>query len=136
MHLEYSKTIGGFDLVFDTDQTTDQSLKDAVIISLFCWKRAAPEEVVNDENYGWWARDFGSKLWLSRRAKTTPDLIGKLKKTIEESLSWMVEDGVADNIKVTVAKNPSDPSVIGSEIVVSKNNKTTVVRFANLWDAV
>ncbi|MEE1920313.1 phage GP46 family protein, partial [Pseudomonas asiatica] len=59
---------------------SDKNLIRTVVISLFTWRRAGPDDPVDDEErYGWWGDSFprvaddriGSRLWLLRRVKLT-----------------------------------------------------------------
>lgn len=85
----------------------------AILLSLFCDGRATPEAVRGGDLRGWWgdalATDqdqWGSTLWtLLHRAKRTADIMEEAEALAEESLRWMIDDGVASSVTVT-ASNP------------------------------
>ena len=93
--------------VVDEDLESESGLETAVIISLFTDRRARDDDELPDPNNsdkrGWWGDlvaevaddQIGSRLWLLERAKTTENVLVKAKEYAEESLSWMIEDGVA-----------------------------------------
>lgn len=85
-------------LITIDDQET--SLKRAVEISLFTWRRASASDAVDDERYGWWGDSFplvandriGSRLWLLRRRKLTTETISAAVTYAREALQWLVDD--------------------------------------------
>lgn len=96
---------------FDTavsggDFVRDPGLETAIIISLFTNARAQDTDLPlpdnSDSREGWWGDDhIGSKLWLLGRSKTQLDIAEQARQYAEESLLWMVQDGVAASIMVT-----------------------------------
>lgn len=111
------------------DVLGDDSLRTAVILSLFCHRRAEDEDVIPDgtnNKRGWWAdtvaplTDYGlgqtaadggttdrigSRLWLLSREKQLPEVLARAKYYAEESLQWLLDDGRATDVTVT-ATNP------------------------------
>ncbi|WP_020613097.1 phage GP46 family protein [Sediminispirochaeta bajacaliforniensis] len=49
----------------------------------------------------WWADpEFGSDLWLLRQTgKTTADLLTDVKQEIIRALSWLKDDGIAEDVE-------------------------------------
>lgn len=104
------------DFSFDSvaqDLDPDAGLETAVLISLFTDRRANDDDVLPDFNNpdrrGWWGDlgspeaegdQIGSRLWLLNREKTLESVLVKAKKYAEESLNWMVEDGVVKSVEV------------------------------------
>lgn len=99
--------IDGFDLA------RDDGLETAVIISLFCDRRAAsveqiPDELPKDDLRGYWGdvRPFvegdktGSLLWLLSREKQTPQTLSRAQEYCTEALQWMLDDKVAALVNV------------------------------------
>jgi phage gp46-like protein len=102
-----------FDLeIKNQDIVRDDGIRTAVIISLFTDKRVSSEEVTSEDpdQRGWWGDMFpevdqdqiGSRLWLLQRAKQTNETLSRAKEYAEESLQWMIEDGVAASVTVVV----------------------------------
>ncbi|MDH0730986.1 phage GP46 family protein [Pseudomonas sichuanensis] len=89
---------------------SDKSLVRTVVISLFTWRRAGPDDPVDDEErYGWWGDSFprvaddriGSRLWLLRRVKLTERTQRDAEYYAEEALRWLVEDGQVLGVAIT-----------------------------------
>ncbi len=96
------------DLAIDGD-----GLQTAVIVSLFTDRRVEPEELPPGESdrRGWWGdvlnRDAGalrgSRLWLLRREKRTPEVLQRARAYAEEALAWLVDVGAAGAVHVAAA---------------------------------
>ena len=93
-------------------------LNRAVLISLFTWRRAAPDDDVTHRQ-GWWGDSFadvfdqgndqiGSRLWLLLRAKLTQQTLLDAKKYIVEALHWLIDDGHAQRVDVSIERMGTD----------------------------
>ncbi|MBF6030840.1 phage GP46 family protein [Pseudomonas sp. P115] len=87
----------------------EASLRRAVVISLFTWRRAETDDPLDDdERYGWWGDSYpssaddriGSRLWLLRRVKLTADTRRDAEFYAREALKWLIEDEDVDNIEI------------------------------------
>lgn len=89
----------------------DDTLKTAVVLSLFIDRRAEADDELPDNTgnrRGWWADTYadvlddriGSRLWLLSREKQLPSVLARAKEYAEEALAWLVEDGVAESVTV------------------------------------
>ena len=108
------------------DLVAEDSLRTAVILSLFLDRRANDDDILpndSDGRRGWWAdtvapmTDYGigggsvsgdhigSRLWLLSREKQLAGVLERARHYAEEALTWLVEDGVATAVQVT-ATNP------------------------------
>ncbi|MEG1824349.1 MAG: phage GP46 family protein [Cloacibacillus sp.] len=93
-----------------TDISTDAGLETAVIISLFTDRRAAGEELPQNESSGrgWWGDSvtdvqndkIGSKLWLLFREKQLTSVALRAKEYAEEALKWLIKDKIVKSINV------------------------------------
>jgi phage gp46-like protein len=99
--------------VFVSDNL-EVSLRRAVEISLFTWRRAnASDQVEDDERYGWWGDSFplvandriGSRLWLLRRRKLTAETIGAATTYARESLQWLVDDAHVVDVQILTERS-------------------------------
>ncbi|OQS32464.1 phage GP46 family protein [Chromobacterium haemolyticum] len=81
----------------------------AIVLSLFCDARALAEDRQPDPR-GWWGDAlagqpfdrWGSRLWLlAQRAKDVPATLRDAEFYAGEALTWMLDDGVAQSLKVT-----------------------------------
>ena len=126
---------------------TDDTLKTAVIISLFTWRRAKPDDVLPDERStdrkGWWGDWYsddaiaafkangvlpipvdriGSRLWLLGREKQLSSVLIRMQEYLEEALEWMLEDGVAKSVDITT--EITRPELAGYQILITKPDNT------------
>jgi phage gp46-like protein len=78
------------------------ALTRAVQISLFTWRRANVDDVLDDDQrFGWWGDSFpsvaddriGSRLWLLRRVKLTAQTQLDAEFYAREALQWLIDDG-------------------------------------------
>lgn len=87
-----------------------EPLTRAVVISLFTWRRAEPDDNA-DVPMGWWGDTwpavqndrYGSRLWLLQRSKLTNQLVQTVRGYIRECLQWMIDDGVVSRIDLDKA---------------------------------
>ncbi len=102
-------------LATETDQRA--SLGRAVAISLFTWRRAGPDDPIDDaERYGWWGDSvprgagdrIGSRLWLLRRRKLTADTLRDAETYAREALQWLIDDGVASALEIQTERYGAD----------------------------
>ena len=114
----------------------------SIIISLFTWRRANPDDDLPGTNkYGWWGDTYpqiindriGSRLWLLSRAKLTDETVLQAQEYAEEALQWLVDDGVAAAVQVQVERQSLDRLAIG--IIITRGDKSLLkIRFAKIWD--
>ncbi|EDB0139767.1 phage GP46 family protein, partial [Salmonella enterica] len=108
---------GHGDLVLNgPDLLTDDSIKTAVIISLFTDRRAQPSDPVPDgttDRRGWWADSFrkrpiGSRLWLLSREKTLASVVERTAAYADEALAWLKPAGLVTSVTCTAARVAHD----------------------------
>ena len=116
----------------------------AVIISIFTWRRAGPDDVLLDggsDRQGWWADGFaqnagdeiGSKLWLRVREKLTEDTLRLCKGDIEECLQWLIDDHVAIRIDVTVERQGNDTAAF-RVVIYRFDGSQHELKFSKVWE--
>ena len=112
----------------------------AVIISLFSWARANDDdEVVGGRREGFWGDSYeeeagavtGSRLWLLAREKITPEVLQKCKDYTSQALAWLVSDGVASDVQVTVERGDLDR--VNLLVRVIRGAESLTLRFADVW---
>lgn len=88
-------------------------LETMCLFSLFSRRRAPPEENRNPP-FGWWGDSvaevpgdqFGSLLWLLRRANLTTQTLRLASRYSSDAFEWMKQDELAEKISVvTEAQN-------------------------------
>jgi len=144
--LAYSEEFGALDLVVeDDDLSLDEGLETADLVSLYCHRRAANEDVVADESdrRGWWGDTFaeepgdqiGSRLWLLERGLLTPDYGSQAARYAEEALAWMVSDGVAESASAVATTNGATRSAELLITISRPSGDTVEFRFSSLWES-
>lgn len=85
----------------------------AVEISLFSWRRAEPDDAVDDEQrMGWWGDTFpavdgdklGSRLWLLRRKTVVPEVLRQAEAYAREALQWMIDDELVRTVEIQLTR--------------------------------
>jgi phage gp46-like protein len=121
---------------------SSEPLVRAVLVSLFTWRRANPDDPLpGDLRMGWWGDNFpsvpndriGSRLWLLSRAKLLPETVALAKEYAEEALRWLVEDGVAARVEVQVERQGVQTLAIGCRIYKSDGTVPLDIRFTDVW---
>lgn len=86
------------------------ALTRSVLISLYTWRRAADDDVLDDdERFGWWGDSFptvaddriGSRLWLLRRVKLTRQTQLDAEFYAREALQWLIDDGHCSAVDIS-----------------------------------
>lgn len=115
----------------------------AVIISLFTWRRARPDDdLPGDLRMGWWGDSvpeipldrIGSRLWLLSRAKLTAETVARAKEYAEEALAWLIEDGVAARVDVESERIGLYTLGLACRIYKSAGGAPLDIRFTDVWE--
>lgn len=142
--------------IFEQDRTividgvaTDAGLQSAdplvraVIISLFTWRRANPDDdLPGSERMGWWGDTYaspagdriGSRLWLLARAKLTAQAITQAEAYAREALQWLLDDGVATSVDVTAERMGLSGLALACTITRAEGGAVSL-RFDNAWES-
>lgn len=130
------------DLVIeDGDLKPDNSLQNSALISLYSDKRVTFEQLPQGERSrrGWWADliseeigdQIGSRLWTLDRAKNLNQVAVELESILLEAFSWMVEDGISNNV-VVGAQILDNETIEGSVSISRPSGDNIPLKFA--WD--
>lgn len=124
----------------------EEPLVRAVMISLFTWRRANPDDELPSgdgilSRMGWWADNFptvendriGSRLWLIGRAKLVPETFRRAKEYAEEALAWLVEDGIAARVDVEVERHGLETLALACRIYKTDGRVLADIRFNDVW---
>jgi len=93
------------------DIETTRNLDTAVLLSIFCERRADSSEVpIAKYRRGWIGNilmfdsldEMGSKLWLLYQARATQNNLNRAKKFITDALEWMTKTGKIRNAIINV----------------------------------
>ena len=132
---------GTFDLSFDNgDLQMGKSLENAVLISLGSDARVAEKSFKNElQDDGWWGEPtfegdkWGSLLHTAFKKKNDSNVVLLAKQYAEDSLKWLVEDGVAKSVNVDVTDIGNGLSL---EVSVTKGDEEKKYRYEFLWSEV
>ncbi|GFM51459.1 phage GP46 family protein [Pseudomonas capsici] len=122
----------------------EASLLRSVIISLFTWRRAGPDDQIDDdERYGWWGDTYpavtddriGSRLWLLRRVKLTAQTQRDAEFYAREALLWLIEDGHVQDIEILTERVDNHRLNLGVVLVVS-NGQTVRFNPSEQWQVI
>lgn len=130
------------DGVESTDLSQAQSLNRAVIISLFTWRRANPDDLIEGQKMGYWGDaaeppetndKIGSRLWLLSREKILPSTFNRAREYAQEALQWLIDDGVASKVDVLAERYGNDGIALQCTIY-RVDGSQAVLRFDNAWE--
>lgn len=114
----------------------------AVVISLFTWRRANPDDALpGDMRMGWWGDSYptvqgdriGSRLWLLTRAKLVPETVSSAREYAQDALQWLIDDAVVARIDVEAARIGIDALGIACRLYRSDGRLMADIRFTDVW---
>lgn len=137
----YRRGDGNFDLFFDgKDLQTGKSLENVVVISIGSDGRVAGSSFKNVlQDDGWWAEStfegdrWGSLLHTLFKRKNDPNMLLLAKQYVNDSLQWLVEDGVVGSVESVVSNNAETLNI---SVNLLKGEVTQNYRFEILWSEV
>lgn len=132
---------GGLALV-QNDLDRDAGLETAVLVSMFSDRRADLEDALPDNTKdlrGWWgdatqSDKIGSRLWLLSRSKIENATNTDAEIYAKECLQWMLEDGVAESVEVTVTRTGTYELSIAVIIERPKGAKDITFKYFFNWE--
>ncbi|MBC2655100.1 phage GP46 family protein [Pseudomonas sp. MSSRFD41] len=125
------------------DDATDAAWQRAAVISLLTWRRAGPDDRIDDaERFGWWGDSFpslandriGSRLWQLRRRKLTAETAQTAEAFAREALAWMLEDGRATGVTVTTTRGVDRLEL--QVLLTLRDGRTIDVQLDDLWQVI
>ncbi|WP_448144617.1 phage GP46 family protein [Pseudomonas silesiensis] len=124
--------------------TREELLRRSVTISLFTWRRAGPDDPVDDsDRKGWWgdcvpsvAGDrIGSRLWLLSRRTLVADTFKDAQAYAEEALAWLLDDQIVTAVTVTAERQGNDRMNLRVTLT-EQNGETLELNFADTWELI
>ncbi|VVN76391.1 phage GP46 family protein [Pseudomonas fluorescens] len=119
-------------------------LRRAVTISLFTWRRAGPDDPVDDsDRKGWWGDcapsvagdQIGSRLWLLARRTLVADTFKDAQAYAEEALAWLLDDQMVTAVTVTVERQGNDRMNLRVTLT-EPSGETLKLNFADTWELI
>lgn len=125
----------------DVNDFNDDPLAQALVISLFSWRKSNDDDGVTIPNrQGWWADSFannddriGSRLWLLRREKLTGETIARAEEYAAEALQWLIDDAVISRFEVRAERGGMDRLDLLIDLYKPNDELAIQARFANVW---
>lgn len=123
----------------DGDLKSTNSFDTAILMTLFCERRADQSEIRDvSKRRGWWGNtlsqvkgfEIGSKLWLLSQARKTQDTLNSAITYLQDAFSWFVTQGYANNVAVSGFIN-QDGITVNIIIYVGKDSTSTA--YYNSW---
>ena len=137
-----SDSRGLYDLEIDgADFASAYGFETAIPTSFFTDARASETQVQEAHRRRGWAgnilyvdqgRQLGGLLWILDQARIVNDTINFAKRFAEDSLQWMLDDGVALAVQIDVERTAIRAITISTDILAIDN---TVQRYITLWRA-
>lgn len=126
------------------DIKRDPTLENSILISLFTDRRSEVDDVLPDnsnDKRGYWGDTIeettndstGSRLWLLGRNKMEDNLLSFAEEYTRESLDWMIEDGVAEEIDVLVEKYDDTTILINLTIKQAGEDNDIFFKYYYNW---
>ena len=124
--------------------TREDLLRRSVTISLFTWRRAGPDDPVDDsDRQGWWGDcvpsvagdQIGSRLWLLARRTLVAQTLQDAKAYAEEALAWLLDDQIVTAVTVTVERQGNDRMNLRVTLT-EQNGETLELNFADTWELI
>ncbi|MGE4775219.1 phage GP46 family protein [Yersinia enterocolitica] len=121
--------------------TPTDNLTRAVIISLFTWRRADPDDDA-EQPMGWWGDSYptiqndriGSRLYLLQRTTLTNNTVELTRGYLEQALAWLKDDGIVSRIAINVQRRGTE--ILTAEITLYRNDGSSqLITFDDLWSA-
>lgn len=128
--------------VRDLSEFEADELAQAVLISLFSWRRSADDDgVAAPYRQGWWGDSFstaqiGSKLWLLQREKLTQEVILRAQEYAKEALQWLIDDAVAESVDVVAEAGGAGRLDLSVVIAKPRDTQAWNARFNDIWGEV
>lgn len=132
-------SVDGYDFVIDSngDIETDNFFDTALLMSLFCERRASSSEVKeSSRRRGWIGNEqgdgfeIGSKMWLFEQERITVTLLSQIEKAAFNGVKWQIEDGYAIDIKT---KAQLINNAVTLTVEIQRPNSKVDKRFYELW---
>lgn len=129
---------------FTLDSTGDIATADffdtALLMSLFCKRRASGSEVPQSRfRNGWIGNEsnsdgfeIGSKIWLFQQSRLDNDTLNGITSAAREGLQWLLDRKFLDSITVTTTVLNG---AVTLQIDLFRPNSPVDRRFFSLWDA-
>jgi len=138
--------LGYYDISIDTDGdlVKEDGFDTNLVVSMFCEKRAGPDEVIEPTlRRGWWGNtlsdtpnfEIGSKLWLLDQAKLTTGTVSLAAQYTQQALVWLKTDGHIKDVIVTAAASfTSGRPNVEVKVDLIRNDNKIEYKYFTVWN--
>lgn len=148
--LDWDSDAGTADLLLDDGALeTTNSLRTAILISLFTDARFVDTPGVEADHGGWWGNAYGgdvsavtadgdernalgSRLWLLRRSRATATTVRDARLYALDALAWLLRDGIASAITVDVE---AQGTRLAMAVAIDRPGGAARARYDFTWEA-
>jgi phage gp46-like protein len=129
-----------YDIQFDAtgELLTADSLDTAIVMSLFCERRASASEVPESHRRRGWIGnevtpgfEIGSKLWLYEQARVTRSILLGVQSAVLNGLAWMIADDISIAHEATATLSAGQ---IGVTVTMYRPSSKVDKRYYTLWE--
>lgn len=123
----------------DGDFVKTNSFDTALLLSIFCERRASETEVPEPSRRRGWIGNFnnpveyGSKLWLLYQARLTNSTVNRARDYLQQCLQWLVDFGYLRSVVVTTERNDDLTGVIAQIRLERFNSEVEYLNYT-LWE--
>ena len=130
-----------YDISFDEngDILTDEFFDTAILMSLFCEKRANEREVREPERRRGWIGnestpgfEIGSKIWLYEQGRINKSTLNGIKTSAENGIQWMLDEEVLSSFEASTSLNENTNIIL--EIQFFRTTSKIDNKLYVLWD--
>ena len=134
-----SSGIYDFSLDGTGDIATEDFFDTAILMSLFCERRASSSEMpVSHYRRGWIGNEstkgfeIGSKVWLFEQSRLTRKTLNGINSVVREGLQWMIDENIA--LEIAVSSELGENNTIAVEITITRPSSKVEKRYFELWE--
>jgi len=135
-----SDSNGIYDIQIDgSNFASSEGFETVIPTSYFSDSRASTVQVQKAKDRRGWVgnilsvdidRELGGLLWTLDQARITEDTLNFVKSFAQDSLQWLLDDGIARGVQITVEREGVKEIRIFTNIIAIDN---TVLRYVTLW---
>jgi phage gp46-like protein len=145
--LEWNATEGGADLAYESGSLREgDELASSVFASIFCDAAASDVDPIpkGTPRSGWWGDAYevenagdqwGSRLWTLERWPLSEAVIPVAIEMIEESLAWMIDDGIAESVTGVAEIYAGHPNTLAIGATIKRPSEVAPT-FVGFWNSV
>ncbi len=122
----------------DGDIVTKDFFDTAILMSLFCERRASsPEVPESHRRRGWIGNEatpgfeIGSKNWLYEQERISRTVFNALAKSSFDALEWLIDDGHVLDVRTSVNLNNG---AVELTVIIERSGSEVETRNYTLWN--